>query len=107
MLIFLAVAAPRFFLVDNLRSVLVSAAPVLVAVIGMTLVILSRQIDISIGSQMAVCGVVAGLAARSGLPMPLVVLLALIAGAGLGAINCGLVAGVGFGCCDVGLCVVA
>ena len=38
----------------------------------MTLVILCRQIDISIGSQFCICGVVAGLLARAGLPMPLV-----------------------------------
>ena len=38
----------------------------------MTLVILCRQIDISIGSQFSICGVVAGLLAQAGLPMPLV-----------------------------------
>ena len=38
----------------------------------MTLVILARQIDISIGSQFAVGGVLAGLLAKAGLPMPLV-----------------------------------
>jgi ribose/xylose/arabinose/galactoside ABC-type transport system permease subunit len=91
----LLAAAPRFFLIDNLQSLLVSAAPVLVAVVGMTLIILARQIDISIGSQMAVCGVVAGLLARSGVPMPLVVLLTLLTGAALGAVNGGLVAGLG------------
>jgi rhamnose transport system permease protein len=91
----LAVAAPRFFLADNLRSIVVSSAPVLVAVVGMTLVILSRQIDISIGSQFAVCGVVAGLLAQAGLPMPLVMLLTLLTGAALGAVNGALVAGLG------------
>ncbi len=43
-------------------GVAVSNAPVLVAAVGMTLVILCRQIDISIGSQFSICGVVAGLA---------------------------------------------
>ena len=43
-------------------------APVLVVAVGMTLVILARQIDISIGSQFAICGVVAGLLAKAGLP---------------------------------------
>ena len=41
-------------------------APVLVAAVGMTLVILCRQIDISIGSIFSICGVVAGLLARLG-----------------------------------------
>ena len=61
----------------------------------MTLVILARQIDISVGSQFAICGVVAGLLARRGLPMPLVALGTMLAGAGLGAINGVLVAALG------------
>ena len=40
--------------------------PVLVAAVGMTLVILCRQIDISIGSIFSICGVVAGLLAQAG-----------------------------------------
>ena len=72
LLLALALFAPSFYQGDKLRSILVASAPVLVAAVGMTLVILSRQIDISIGSQFSVCGVVAGLLAKSGLPMPLV-----------------------------------
>src|SRR5581483_12209382 len=60
---------PSFFQ-DQFRQSLVSAAPVLVAAVGMTLVILTLQIDISIGSQFSICGVVAGLLAREGVPMP-------------------------------------
>ncbi len=91
----LAVIVPDFFKADQLRAFAVSRAPVLVAAVGMTLVIVCRQIDISIGSQYSVCGVVAGLLARWGVPMPLVGLGALLAGAGLGAINGVLVAGLG------------
>ena len=61
--------------------------PVLVAAVGMTLVILCRQIDISIGSIFSICGVVAGLLAQAGLPIALVALGTLAAGSGLGAIN--------------------
>src|SRR5687768_16460613 len=81
LLALLAVAAPRFYHGDKLSSILVSAAPVLVAAMGMTLVILSRQIDISIGSQFSVCGIAAGLLAQSGLPMPIVALLTILLGA--------------------------
>ncbi len=91
----LAVKAPAFFSAKNLRELLVSNAPVLVAGVGMTLVILARHIDISIGSQFSICGVAAGLLARAGLPMPLVVAATLALGAGLGAINGVLVAGLG------------
>jgi rhamnose transport system permease protein len=87
--------APAFFDPVNLRDLVVRAAPILIVASGMTVVILARQIDISVGSQFAICGVVAGLLARAGLPMPLVALGTMAAGAGLGAINGALVARLG------------
>jgi rhamnose transport system permease protein len=89
----LALAARPFYTPDHLRDLLVKSAPVLVAAVGMTLVIVARHIDISIGSQFAICGVVAGLLARAGLPLPLVALGAVLTGAGLGSLNGLLVAG--------------
>src|ERR687892_841622 len=87
LLLLLAVAAPAFYHGDKLRSILVANAPVLVAAVGMTLVILSRNIDISIGSQFAICGIVAGLLAKAGMPMPLVAIFTMAAGASMGALN--------------------
>jgi rhamnose transport system permease protein len=92
LLLILAWKAPRFYRLDHLQPVLVAMAPVLVAAVGMTLVILARQIDISIGAQFSVCGIVAGLLAKMGLPMPLVAGGTVAAGAGMGAVNGLLVA---------------
>lgn len=86
LLIILAVLTPRYYKAQFAAS-WVSAAPVLVAAVGMTLVILARHIDISIGSQFCICGVVAGLLAKSGLPMPLVAMLTILCGAAMGAVN--------------------
>jgi len=83
----LAVAARRFYRPEELRTILVGSAPVLVAAVGMTLVILSRNIDISHGSQMSVCGVAAGLLAKLGMPMSLVIPATMLVGASMGAIN--------------------
>lgn len=83
----LAYFAPRFYQGDKFLNILVASAPVLVAAVGMTLVILSRNIDISIGSQLAICGIVAGLLAKAGLPMPLVAIATMAVGASMGAIN--------------------
>jgi rhamnose transport system permease protein len=94
LLLVLACAAPTFFR-EQFRASLVSSAPVLVAAVGMTLVILARQIDISIGSQFSIAGVVAGLLAKAGLPMPLVAAGTLVAGAAMGAVNGVFVAGMG------------
>jgi rhamnose transport system permease protein len=96
LLLVLAVWAPLFY--DQGKepgAVLVRSAPVLIAAVGMALVILARQIDISIGSQFSLCAVTAGLLARLGLPMPLVALGTVVAGAGLGTVNGALVAGLG------------
>ena len=88
----LAALAPSFFGFDQLRAVLVNAAPVLVAAVGITLVMLAGQIDISIGSIFSVCGVVAGLLVQQGWPMSVAAALALACGTLLGAVNGALVA---------------
>src|SRR5205823_3826072 len=88
----LAVVAPSYFSTENLRDLFLVNMPVLVVAIGARLVILTGEIDISVGSAFAVCSVVAGLAAKSGLPPPAAGLVACAAGASLGALNGALVA---------------
>src|SRR5262245_22717414 len=56
-----AVAAPGFYSFANLRDLIIGNAPALIVAVGMTMVILTRQIDISVGSQFSVCSVAAGL----------------------------------------------
>ena len=95
LLLVLAFLVPDFFQAEPLSSLAVSSAPVLVAAIGMTLVIVARQIDISIGWQFSICAVIAGLLAQFGLPMPIVCLCTIGVGAGFGAINGLFIAGLG------------
>jgi rhamnose transport system permease protein len=90
--IVLAAAAPGYFSRANLSDLFLANLPVLVVSLGATLVILTAEIDISVGSVFAICGVLAGVSARAGLPMPGVVLVAVLAGAALGALNGSLVA---------------
>jgi len=89
----LALIAPSFYRSGNLRDVVLSNVPVLVAAIGMTMVVLIRQIDVSIGAQLAVCAIAAGMLAKTGLPMPVVALAVVVLGAVLGSMNGLLVAG--------------
>ncbi len=88
----LAIFAPGFFRPEHLQIKLVANAPILVAAIGMTLVILARQIDISIGSQFSLCGIVAALMAQNQFPNSVAVLGAIGCGALIGMINGWLVA---------------
>jgi rhamnose transport system permease protein len=64
-----------------------------VVVCGVALVIVGRQIDISIGSQFAMCSVCAGLLAGLNWPLAFVLPISIAAGASMGAINGALVAG--------------
>ena len=85
---------PSFF-AAQFRDTWISAVPLLVAAVGMTLVILTRQIDISIGSQFSICGIVAALLAQANFPIGIVALGTLTAGAVMGAMNGVLVAAMG------------
>jgi rhamnose transport system permease protein len=81
------VAAPSFFSAGNLRDLALNNAPVLLVSLGMTLVILVGEIDISVGSQFAVCSVAAGLLAKAGVPIAVVPLVVIVIGAAMGALN--------------------
>ncbi len=48
-----AVLAPSFFSANNLRDLALNNAPALLVAVGMTMVILCAQIDISVGSQLS------------------------------------------------------
>ena len=95
LLVALAIFAPHFFALQPLLSRLTAQTPALVAAIGITLVIISRQIDISIGAQFGLCSVIAGLLAATKLPLGIAVAGSIAAGAALGAINGAFVAGLG------------
>jgi rhamnose transport system permease protein len=92
LLVVVGIVAPSFFSAANLRDLLMNNVPVLIVAVGMTMVILAGQIDISVGSQFAVCSIAAGILAKGGLPMLVVAILVVIAGGVLGSINGWLVA---------------
>ena len=88
----LAAVAPAFFSFENQSDLVMANMPVLIVALGMTLVILAAEIDISVGSQFAICSVLAGVFAKAGMPTSLAGLAACLAGALMGAINGALIA---------------
>jgi rhamnose transport system permease protein len=92
LLAIVAVAAPGFYSFANLRDLAIGAAPALIVAVGMTMVILTRQIDISVGSQFAVCSVAAGMLAKTGMPIITVFVAVALIGCMFGAVNGVLVA---------------
>ena len=92
LLVVVGIVAPSFFSAGNLRDLALNNVPVLLIAIGMTMVILVGEIDISVGSQFAVCSVAAGWLAKDGVPVALLLPAVLLIGAAIGAIN-GLLVG--------------
>jgi len=91
----LGLTVPQYFSRGNLTDLFLTSGPVLIVALGMTLVILSGEIDISVGSVFAIASIAAGVAAKSGLPPWIAAVSACLAGAALGAINGTLVARLG------------
>ncbi|MFZ4575548.1 MAG: ABC transporter permease [Phycisphaerales bacterium] len=80
---------------ESIRTVAVHTVIVAIVGIGMTLVILSGGIDLSVGSTLAFSCVITALAARAGWPLPGVVLAGCAAGLACGLYNGLLVATLG------------
>jgi rhamnose transport system permease protein len=88
----LLVVAPGYFSAENLRDLFLANLPVLLVAIGMTLVIVTGEIDISVGSVFAICAVAAGVLAKAGMPVSLASAAACLLGALFGSVNGALVA---------------
>lgn len=93
-------AFPGFFdlriqdgrLFGSLIDVLNRGAPVAILAIGMTAVIASKGVDLSVGAVMAMAGAVAATMTVAGHPLPIVLLSALAVGVACGLLNGLLVA---------------
>lgn len=82
-----SVLAPNFATYTNLSNVLQNFCYIGILAIGMTPILISGGIDISIGAVLGLCGVVLGLLLEANWPLWAGILATLLLGAGLGAIN--------------------
>lgn len=78
---------PNFFTVDNILNILRQTSINAIIAVGMTLVILTAGIDLSVGSVLALCGAFAATLIAMEVPVLVAVPTALFAGAALGAIS--------------------
>ncbi|WP_377887997.1 ribose ABC transporter permease [Alkalihalobacillus sp. R86527] len=83
-----------FFTMSNLLNVLRQVSIVAIISVGMTLVILTAGIDLSVGSVMAFTGAVAAGVITSGVSFPIAILLCMVIGLLMGAAN-GLIVAIG------------
>ncbi|MDT7509120.1 ABC transporter permease [Bifidobacterium sp. H1HS16N] len=87
LILFMLVKAPNFGTLSNLFNVARAISINAILAAGMTLVIITAGIDLSVGSTIAVSGCVAVLAARSGMNPLIAVSLGIIVGAIAGLVN--------------------
>lgn len=88
LVVFFALASPHFFTTSNITSILVAATVTGILALGTTFVIITGGIDLSIGTGMILCGVMAGVFLTYwGWPLWAGVLGAIAFGALLGLFN--------------------
>ena len=89
----IALLEPQFFTSSNLLNIGRQASVLVIVSCGMTMVIFSGSIDLSVGSAIALCSVVgASLAANVGLSAPLTIAAVVGLGAVIGALKGALIA---------------
>ena len=88
----LAIATPAFLTAGSLRPLLVATAPIALIGVGMTIIIITGGIDVSVGGAIMVCSVLTAKAVVGHLSLLPAVLLAVVAGGVLGLVNGVLIA---------------
>ena len=71
----------------NLLNLLRQSAPILIVAAAMTFVITTGGIDLSVGSNLALVNALAAISLAAGIPWPVVVLLMLVLGVSIGAVQ--------------------
>lgn len=78
---------PIFFTFNNIMDILRNTSYTLIIAVGMTFVLIAKGLDLSVGSLLAFCGLMAALCMQKGVPIILSVLVGLLAGAMFGCVN--------------------
>src|SRR5438034_8168885 len=78
---------PHFLTISNLLNIAEQATIIAIVAVGMTFVIITGGIDLSVGSVLAFAGLVMASALHRGLPLPLALMVGLSAGLLCGLVN--------------------
>jgi ribose transport system permease protein len=93
--VILSIISPYFLTVSNLMNVIRQFSMIAIISVGMTMVIITGGIDLSVGSIVALTGCVAAWLLLNGQPIPIAIVAGIVLGLGIGAVNGLLVVGVG------------
>lgn len=83
----ISLAAPQFYSVDNIIAIFRQTALVLIVAIGMTMLLISAEVDLSVGASLAFAGVVAMDVTNKTSNVALGVLAGILFGGGVGLVN--------------------
>jgi ribose transport system permease protein len=87
LMVIFSLSTEKFMSVSNLSNLLLQLSGVAISAIGMTMVIITGGIDVSVGSILGMASVVAGKLLMAGSSFVVVVLSAIITGFGIGILN--------------------
>ena len=83
----LTIATPHFLTAINLASVARQTAVINIMALGMTLVIITGGIDLSVGSILAIAGLFGTMAIKDGYPIPIAIIIGIATGLLCGFLN--------------------
>ena len=88
------VANPRFLSAQSIKDLLLGSTVLAILAVGQATVVITRNVDLSIGSILGLSAFATGsiFVVSPGLPIPAMLLIGVALGAGLGAVNGGLIA---------------
>ena len=89
---FFSIGSPFFMTFDNLMTVILQTSVIGILAIGVTFVIISAGIDLSLGAVLALAGMIIGKAANAGLPVWVSALCGILVATVMGFLNGFLVA---------------
>ncbi|MEF9969450.1 MAG: ABC transporter permease [Ruthenibacterium sp.] len=83
----LCIVEPKFISFHNITNLLRQTSIIGVLAVGMTFVIISSGIDLSVGAVLAFGGMLVAMLMQAGVPVPLAILISLLAGTAIGVIT--------------------
>lgn len=85
--LFFSIFSPHFFSLRVLQNVMLLSAEIGIVAVGVTMLMVAGEFDLSVGSVLGLGGGLVVVWANAGWPVPVAILLALLVGAAIGAAN--------------------
>ena len=87
MMLVFSMNSQYFFTSNNLLTIALQTSMIAIIALGQTFVLITAGIDLSIGSNIAIAGVISAMAMKAGMPLVVAIMLGLLVGALVGLIN--------------------